>query len=1143
MFTRGLGSPPRLRSMNGFATLFSLACSSGFAAVVSCVAAVASAPGAQGEAEWPTFPGHYVVAGVDVLTMRDAGVLEDRDVTIENGRITAIAPASAKPRADEAKVIDGWGKTLLPGLIDMHVHVNSNEPDEHVLLYLAHGVTTVQSMHGESRILALREALRAGEVLGPRLLSTGPTTATERVNSPDKARRVVAAQARAGYDAIKMYGDGSDSMSPETYHAVIEAAHAHGLRVVGHAPRNLPFRTVLDGGQDSIDHLEEVVYTSRPLLEFVGPLVKYQFGRGGVDAARRAAERIDDDALARAVAEVAEQIDAAGLTITPTLIAFDTIRAHTTDRFAGLARHPLNELMSPLTRRSWRPEANRYRRSWRDRLDLMATILGVELRVQRELVTALHERGVPMCTGTDAPLTFVFPGWSMHRELALLRECGVDALAALRAATSVPAHELGLGDRCGAVEVGMDADLILVDGDPLADPGVMERPAGVFTRGRWLVRDELDAKLAALQQRHATFEAQLAVVDPLLAEEDIAAVRRVLAELDPPSPRLAEYAEWKLNDAGYARINDREYDRAVAIFEGIAAAFPHSSNAWDSLGEGRMWAGDRDGAILGYERSLELDPGNEHGANMLRQLRAEGSWAGWAYAVEGASNRPLRVHVRRDGVALRATVDEPLADRFGMVATVAVGPEGVFVDYQRDEVAQRIALQIEGEHATGSWTRDGAVWCTVDLDRAPRRMFPLHHGRGLCGVFRSADGKRTIQVAPWPWNMSELWLAELESGLCRTLFATRDSRELLLGSILNAPRGPVTTLVAAEPLEAGSAISGFELRTAGGSTTAFARLPLATIPAEFTADDGVTLKGDLVLPAEGEAPYPAAVILGGGGWWTRTDTRLWGERLASLGVAVLCFDKRGRGESGGEITNPFAVIARDGQSAAAWLRAREEIAADQVGVFGFSRGGWHAPLAAAGDEHLAFVISLCGPSVSPNAQETTRRIGRLRSTGALDEDGAAQRARDYLSLYYRYGSTGEGWDEYAAARDAIPEAWLSVLGSIDEPGEVDGSFVRLNGAYDPRPAISALRCPTLVLLGGADDNVTPEENLGPWASALRAAPTQDFTLRVVERMDHMTFLVDADGTRPRVHELAWTASELWKVLDRWLRKHLPAMGG
>ena len=160
--------------------------------MLACATAFAQEPAAEGQ-RWSLFEGEFLVRNVAVLPMTGAGRQAARDVRIVDGVIVAIDAAGEQPVRGSEVVIDGSGKTLLPGLVDMHVHARSSEPAEQVLLYLAHGVTTVQSMHGSAAVAALRDSIATGDVLGPRFFTTGPTTATERVDSPAKARSRAAA--------------------------------------------------------------------------------------------------------------------------------------------------------------------------------------------------------------------------------------------------------------------------------------------------------------------------------------------------------------------------------------------------------------------------------------------------------------------------------------------------------------------------------------------------------------------------------------------------------------------------------------------------------------------------------------------------------------------------------------------------------------------------------------------------------------------------------------------------------------------------------------------------------------------------------------------------------------------------------------
>jgi len=281
----------------------------------------------------------------------------------------------------------------------------------------------------------------------------------------------------------------------------------------------------------------------------------------------------------------------------------------------------LMRMMSPLTRRSWEPANNRYRSSWADRLEIMAAVLGAELEAQRMLVVAFHEAGVTLLAGSDAPLTFVFPGWSLVRELELFVECGLSPYEALRTATILPTRELGVEASCGTVEVGKQADLLLVAGDPSQELAALKAVDGVFTRGRWLSATDIAARMTALEAAQDVLAKQLDALEPLLASGDVWEVLAALQDMRDADRALVAYVEDELNTLGYARLNSGEGDAAVDVFMAIVDAFPESFNAWDSLGECHMRNGDLTAAIRCYERSLELNPNNENGRQMLARMK------------------------------------------------------------------------------------------------------------------------------------------------------------------------------------------------------------------------------------------------------------------------------------------------------------------------------------------------------------------------------------------------------------------------------------------------------------------------------------------------------------------------------------------
>lgn len=527
---------------------------------------------------------------VNVVAMDTDRVLRDHSVLVEGGRIARIAPDLPAP--DGALVIDGKGERfLMPGLIDSHMHIL--EPDEFTL-YVANGVTTVRNMAGEPFHLYWRREIAEGRMFGPTLLTSSPQLdgggfeGTNRVivKTREEGERAVADAVAAGYDCIKVYS----RLSPEAHAGIVAAAHRAGLKAVGHLPRAMSLQGALADGQDSIDHGEEYLYT------------------------------IFQNAGEERVAEAVEATRAAGIFVTPNLVAYSMIGQQIADAGA-LAQRPELRWVDPKALAQWTTKANRY---VRDFTPDMAPRFHDQLVFLERLTRELHEGGVPLLAGTDAGVAFgvpfVLPGWSLHEELERLGRCGLSPYETLATATRNPARFFGREAEYGTIRAGARADLLLLAANPLDDVAAAAHPLGVMLRGEWLPREALDSKLEALERLYAGESEFLA----LLADEGIeaAAFRFRDARKQDPAARL--FRESALNDAGYALLGEARTADAVALFRLGVEAYPSSADLFDSLGEALKTAGDLKGAIASYERSRALNPWNANAAAMLAQLKEPG---------------------------------------------------------------------------------------------------------------------------------------------------------------------------------------------------------------------------------------------------------------------------------------------------------------------------------------------------------------------------------------------------------------------------------------------------------------------------------------------------------------------------------------
>ena len=192
--------------------------------------------------------------------MDDSGrMLQAQTVIVEGDRITAIGPVGEIQVPEDATLVDGTGKYLLPGLTDMHVHIYSDDGvrdlEDLNPLYLNHGVTSIVSMNGNDELLRIRQQSRTQEVLWPTVYTASPLINSPAYSTPDEVERAVVEFAQAGYDFIKVY----ENNSAEAFERLMTTAQREDIEVIGHAQRSRDIQATLDQGQD-LAHAEEYFY-------------------------------------------------------------------------------------------------------------------------------------------------------------------------------------------------------------------------------------------------------------------------------------------------------------------------------------------------------------------------------------------------------------------------------------------------------------------------------------------------------------------------------------------------------------------------------------------------------------------------------------------------------------------------------------------------------------------------------------------------------------------------------------------------------------------------------------------------------------------------------------------------------------------
>ena len=440
------------------------------------------------------------VVGVRVFTADSTlRVLENATVIVRGGKIEAVGPAAKVMPPADSTILEGRGRTLLPGLCDLHVHMGGSgtrfdRPVRGDIVLRAEqtvacGVTTVLDLNApEALIFPLREAERGGALRGlPRIFAAGAAITAPRGHGTElgfpcrvlfavsQVQEEVSDLVDQRPDVVKIMFDHGGwaelpsfpTFEPDLLRAVIDEVHARGLRVVVHVVELEHAKTALRVGVDVLGHF---------------PL------QGGVD-----------EELLRLLART-------GAAVMPTLAAFEASFAPATDG-QFLDDLLVSQFVDPRVLEGFRDPA------WRSQQAESPHSRSVGLSYAGALdgVRILHERGVRLLVGTDAGNPGTFHGVSLHRELAALVQAGIEPAEVLAMATRDAARFLGLGEQVGSIQPGFAADLLLVEGNPLLRIADSRKVAAVIRDGQLIRRDVISAATRAL--------ATQAPVQPSVGEE------------------------------------------------------------------------------------------------------------------------------------------------------------------------------------------------------------------------------------------------------------------------------------------------------------------------------------------------------------------------------------------------------------------------------------------------------------------------------------------------------------------------------------------------------------------------------------------------------------------------------------------------
>ena len=497
-----------------------------------------------------------------------------------------------------------------------------------------------------------------------------------------------------------------------------------------------------------------------------------------------------------------------------------------------------------------------------------------------------------------------------------------------------------------------------------------------------------------------------------------------------------------------------------------------------------------------------------------------GIWAGTYFL--GSEHTAVRLYFTGTAQGLKGTVDLPGQNGGFNLVSDKIADDGF-----SGEISYIGKKTIFEAHRNGNRLNG-----TVMVNDRPGKLelvrlasVDLSSMRPWEGMYRA--GARTFLLE----SLNEIYpcsAVELPSGKIRSLFAVAKTEFIAGPTLLEA-------LPVKERYTLAQSLNGTRKVTIAGDRGLLSatRVPLRDEEVKFRNGD-VTLAGTLILPVT-RGPHPAIIFMHGSGGSPRVSYFGFGYWLASRGIAVLKYDKRGSGQSTGSFTT-YEDLAEDAVAGARFLQNHADINPGKIGFWGISEGGWTASEAASRFSDAAFAIVVSGGGLSPAAGEMFDSEDQLRSDGRFSEADiqealSFQRARD------RYMQKGEGWDEYSALlKIALTKPWYNYpTTDLFGAAKPDSPFWRTKARtyfYDPLPALTRLHCPFLALRGALDDPRGGKLAFAAMKQGLAKAGNKDVTMRMIPGANHELF--EAGGNSEDLPRSKRFAPTVLPLMTRWL---------
>lgn len=433
--------------------------------IISCRSVEKISKAAKPDVEFPKI----AFVGVNILPMTEKIVISNQTLLVENGRIIDFGQVETIPVPNDYHLVKCDGKYIMPGLIDMHVHISD---DGDMLRFLKYGVTTVRHMSdvpwwakliGFSNILKLKDKLNKEKIFGPDIYTFGycldgkppVSPMNKKITDTIMARREVIREKKAGYDYLKLY----DKLSLNAYSAIINTAKEVSMPVAGHVPESVGLDRALSDHIKSIEHLTG--YINNNSADYIIPENKVDF--------------------------YLNKTRLSGVYNCPTLVVWENIPPQ--NGFDSLKKDPDFKYLKWQIRWLWKTALPYYYKiSYPDKSNYTNRMS----QITQEFAYRLYLNECPLLIGTDANVIGTYIGYSTLREIELFNKCGIPNYETLKSATVLAAAALGKESEIGTIEKGKKANLILLNENPLENINNIRTLAYVYKNKFLFSKDYID---------------------------------------------------------------------------------------------------------------------------------------------------------------------------------------------------------------------------------------------------------------------------------------------------------------------------------------------------------------------------------------------------------------------------------------------------------------------------------------------------------------------------------------------------------------------------------------------------------------------------------------------------------------------------